>query len=250
MYGHGHAGERLVQKIYDNSSGQRTDGTPDGGWIGKPRLPGKYLPIEILWDPIMKVRSWGMGHRSISRWSDREDHRDSMTRGSGMFGYYHFVQSVGCWRYQSKGCVRHVLGWRHKNCPHCGQPCSAGWQCHERYRWATKRNPVPLMSQRPTIWLAACHTPMTVWSKVTRNYRSHFGVMQTAAGLWRFNVIHLDGHVHDATWNEPDIVHRWLNGDGFPYGWRGPADTAADGIYGIKETPDFEGAFDRNRHER
>jgi hypothetical protein len=167
-----------------------------------------------------------------------------------MFGYYHFVQSVGCWRYQSEGCVRHVLGWRNKNCPHCGVECSTGWRCHERYRWATKRNPVPVMSQRPSIWLAACHTPMTKWSGVTRNYRSHFGVMQTVSGLWRFNVVHLDGHVHDAAWNEREIVYRWLNDDGFPYGWRGPASTAVDGIYGVKETPDFDGAFDRNRHER
>jgi hypothetical protein len=184
MYGHGHAGERLVEKVYDRER--------------RPGLRGQYLSIEILWDPIMKVRNWGLGHNSIAWWSGTPEERDTMTRGRGMFGYHHFVQSGGCWRYQSQGCVRHVLGWRNKNCPHCGVGCSAGWNCHERYRWATKKSPVPMASHVSSVWLAACHTPMTKWSGVTRNYRSHFGVTQTTYRLWRFNVVHLDGHVHDA----------------------------------------------------
>jgi hypothetical protein len=239
MYGHGHSGERLWEKVYDRNL--------------DPDLPGLYLSIEVFWDPIMKVRSWALGYSGISWRSDTEAERDTMSRNRGMFGYYHFVQSVGCWRYQSRGCVRHYLGWRNKNCPHCGEGCSSGWKCHQPYRWATRNSPIPLTSHEPSVWLAACHTPMTDWNDVVRNNRSHFGVIQTTMNLWRYNVVHLDGHVHDDVWKEPEIVHLWTTTDsfGFPYGWHGPAPIPeGDRIYGPSNEPAFEGAQDKNKKQK
>jgi len=237
MYGHGHTGEKFMEKVYDRDR--------------RPDLPGQYLSVEILWDPILKVRNWGLGYGSFTWWTGEEGDRDSMARSSGVFGYHLFIHSVGCWKYQSEGCVRHVLGWRNKTCPHCGQDCENGYRCNEPIRWATKKSPVPLTSHLPSIWLAACHTPLVEWNDLTRNYRSHFGAGQTLQGEWRFNVLHLDGHVHESPWREPSIEDEWIGAErDFPYGWRSPAPTSIDQIYGISQDPFIPGAFDRNKDQK
>jgi prepilin-type N-terminal cleavage/methylation domain-containing protein len=95
----------VIELMYDDHSGQRWDETNHGSWIGRPRLPGKYLPIEILWDPIQKVRTWEYGPSFIKETSDSEQSRDKASRygeasdgsGHGSFlGYATFVSTIGC----------------------------------------------------------------------------------------------------------------------------------------------------------
>ncbi len=46
--------------------------TNRGGMIGLPRQPGMYLPVEVMWDPICKVRGWGPwgtgGYPAVGKW--------------------------------------------------------------------------------------------------------------------------------------------------------------------------------------
>jgi hypothetical protein len=72
-------------------------------------------------------------------------------------------------------------------------------------------------------------------------------------GEWRFNTVHLDGHVHDATWLRPEKAVGWMSGyntsggaliDIDPYGWQW-IDPSNKGTYGLRPIDGFSGAFDR-----
>jgi prepilin-type processing-associated H-X9-DG protein len=85
-------------------------------------------------------------------------------------------------------------------------------------------------------------------SGLDRNFRSHFGFQQTVPGGFRFNVVHLDGHVDSSLWKEPWVSTEWMRSDpsydNRPYGWAykgAPNDTS-----GLMDEPEWKGAFDTN----
>jgi hypothetical protein len=63
-------------------------------------------------------------------------------------------------------------------------------------------------------------------------------------GIFKFNALHIDGHVDDTVWKMPDKAGDWLFGGwwSYPYGWQWKTDKN----YGIEKIPDFDGRFDEN----
>jgi prepilin-type N-terminal cleavage/methylation domain-containing protein len=232
-------------------------------WIGYPRLPGTYLPIEILWDPIVKVRDWGPfgtsdnspTSQSISgktyvypHYGGLERSRDYLARCRNVLGYEFFVSTVGCMPNHIPG---HILAA-------AGGVGGLPEQNHlygieEGFRPATKSRPVGA-GAKPSAWVAACHTPLT-YRDFPREYRSHFGVRQTVVGMFRFNVGHLDGHVHDSLWQEVYVSKTWLyrnesmvkDHKDLPYGWIWIDDSGRQArcVSGLKIRDGFKGAFDQ-----
>ncbi len=261
-------GTSLLTKIYmpDDPSTRWNGTTGDNRFIGHPREPGLYLPIEILWDPIVKTRNWGpWGYQSTSLtwptpvasggpgggpYAGTEGVRDEYSRWKGMFGYEFFIGTVGCEQADlSPPNLEHVLG---------SPTMSSVRFSEEPFRPATNSRNV-MTSQRGSVWIGACLIPLSSWGGVARDFRSHFGVRGTLPGEFRFNVVHLDGHVHDSIWH-PSVGNSssWLdesqpnhdNMYGVPYGhlWKcepgsAPGSTSTDGI---EDEPEFDGAFDAN----
>ncbi len=244
----------VIKLMYDDHSGQRWDETNHGSWIGRPRLPGKYLPIEILWDPIQKVRTWEYGPSFIKETSNSEQSRDKASRygeasdgsGHGSFlGYATFVSTIGCTNPPYIAIGKHRL---------IGFGGSGGsWTVEEPFRWNT-RNTQPHTSHKPSVWIAACQTPLMITggSWAARRNTSHFGVSQVMPGSFRFNAVHLDGHVHDGIWSDlfysvPTFwgiyVSSFGHGGPRPYGWRWKPSKDD----GVELTPGFSGAFDENK---
>jgi prepilin-type N-terminal cleavage/methylation domain-containing protein len=250
MYGHSPGPNDILEALYDDTNGsQQWNGSFGHNYWGEPRLPGKYLSIEIFWDPIVKVRAWGYGHNSLDRWADSEENRDHITRhASGSFGYQQFIEQVGCNRYKESKCIIHVLGNRGDPCPHCGTNGSAYWTCQTGFRKRTNSENAN-MSTKPSVWTWVCATPCD-WNW-DRHHRSHFGVRRTIKGLWRFNALHMDGSVQDDIWNEVstsiDWMISWPGGKTGPYGWPYKRDAHGSGSYdddGIVDVPYIEGALD------
>jgi hypothetical protein len=84
-----------------------------------------------------------------------------------------------------------------------------------------------------------------------RENRSHFGAANPTPGSFRFNVVHLDGHVHDSVWQEvlagSGGYAVYMEGSSTryrPYGWKWK--NPSSDKYGVELTPDFEGALDMN----
>ncbi len=234
-------GAWLVWKIYDNwiagQYAQDWDGNPWGHrWIGRPRLPGRYLPVEILWDPIAKVRGWAMGYNEVSYYTDSEKNRDALSRGSGVLGYEFFTHRTGCYANQRNGNTTHILG---------GGGCGY-YECEAPFRHRTNSRD-PGTFHTPSVWMAACMTPTnTFMNGTSREAPSHFGVRQTIPESFRFNALHLDGHVHDGMWKETDITTNWQFGTngGRPYGWPWKSGSGSDA--GVVDTPEIDGAYDSN----
>ena len=79
---------------------------------------------------------------------------------------------------------------------------------------------------------------------------SHFGMKSALTGMFRFNVVHLDGHVDGSLWKEPLGASTWQMPQDYekrPYGWA--LTSSAGKKTGPAETPKFEGAFDQNATE-
>jgi prepilin-type N-terminal cleavage/methylation domain-containing protein len=234
-------GKNLLEKIYDRQ--RRQD------------LPGTYLPVEILWDPIVKVRDWNYGYHANSPLGSAgtEEERDMMCRDWGKFGYEFFVFSAGCASYQAdpgKSC--HVLSGR-------GGTSTNARDTEEPWRWATKGRTITT-SAKPSAWLGACCIPSTWALNAPRNYRSHFGARTSRPGRFVFNVVHLDGHVHNGTWKEvrsPNSTHWLIFRSGYynpmystAYGWLWdcePTKPSSSAHMGSRNEPDFAGAFDENK---
>jgi hypothetical protein len=270
-------GRHIIDKLYMDG-GNPPDNRPDlfrgrdwyeeidrNGMVGCPRRPGKYLPIEVMWDPITKVREWGVwGHPNfavVGRWrkdgawtpqvklyAGSEMHRDTMSRGAGngcgIIGYTLFVTTVGCDIYQEdKTKKAHILkGFGGDSVPMYAEG--------PNHRPDTKNRSLATWGH-PSAWVGACHMPR--WERNNagwRKFQSHFRTKRSIPGEWRFNVLHLGGHVDDSIWKEAYVTSMWLvysSQVGWdqrmrPYGWwtKSPAND------GYQDTPMFEGAFDQN----
>lgn len=111
----------------------------------------------------------------------------------------------------------------------------------------------------PSSWVAACLPPITGRASCpnegTIAYRrnlSHFSTPLTIPGDFRFNALHLDGHVDDSIWRETQIgAIDWLvNGPklsiefyNHAYGWEWPSATRSAGW---EKDPEFDGRFDED----
>ena len=256
MWGPEIQGESLLRKVYMDLSGKGADwdGAYRSGFVALPREAGMYLPVEALWDPIVKVRDWypwGSGSPMSGRpqlsgpvveyRAGDEMLRDVLTRTEFIFGYEFFVHSIGCSGYQRNPANNeHVLR---------GYGGPRGYnECEIPFRPAVKDRPM-MSSHHPSAWVMGCYMPNMTYNGMARSYRSHFGVRRTEEGLFRFNVLHLDGHIHDGLWKDPRLEYGWLLDSaggwsaGIPYGWLWKPDPND----GLKAEPEFDGAFDRNR---
>ncbi len=86
-----------------------------------------------------------------------------------------------------------------------------------------------------------------------RRLVSHFGVALTRPGEWRFNIVHLDGHVDDSIWQENrpqwSFAFNIHSQNLRPYGWPWKTEVGQGSSQfgdGIVEEPYFKGAFDDN----
>jgi prepilin-type N-terminal cleavage/methylation domain-containing protein len=228
----------FIRQIYDDSSpGQTWEGKPHSHRVGKPRLPGRYLPIEIFWDPIVIVRDWNMRVYDVGYRAGTERGRDDNSRGKGNLGYSLFIYSMGCMA---------------KNTDHIapaqgGTGWGDGRGAEEPFRWAAKGSPAMHTSRQPSSWLAACIPPAVFWaySHTYKSHVSHFGARSASLGTFNFNVVHMDGHVDDSLWKS-----WWQSGGGNSMwqdgGWGLPYGYQKTTPYGCEQTPEFKGAFDDN----
>ncbi len=234
------------------------------GWVGKPRDPGVYVPLNILWDPIVVVRDWGIwglgGWPMAEIWypggvstgwqtlyAGEERHRDALSRRKGVRGYNFFTETVNCSAYlRDRNATGHLL-------IAFGGPIGPNQAEGPNFRPRTNNRSISV-SAHPAAWIATCLTPTTTSEAGTpRTMTSHFGARRTFPGPFRFNIIHIDGHVDDSPWREilpsdrwaiADSVAGWIDNDR-PYGWWLNSNTN----YGLQDTPMFEGAFDMNANE-
>jgi prepilin-type N-terminal cleavage/methylation domain-containing protein len=242
-------------------------GDPHGfvnSYLARPRMKGRYLPIDILWDPVTKVKDWGpwtayegpstynssnRGEVVYSHYSGTERQRDYLTRKMGVYGYSFFIFTVGCITWSgSVANTDHVFQI-------AGGTSTSAWSAEGGLRPNIKNRPVHT-SGKPSAWLASCNTPIIIGPyNFERHFYSHFGYRQTLPG-WRFNAVHLDGHVHDAKWEYPSAWGDWMGNayhiTGFeanmPYGWQyispGGGDNVNGSKTGIKPIDGLEGGFD------
>jgi prepilin-type N-terminal cleavage/methylation domain-containing protein len=250
----GYGGKHFMVQMY---SGPLTHGTKwEGGTrtalCGKPRLPGKYLPIEILWCPIVKLRDWNYWVYDVGANAGTEKGRDYVARIHGDVGYALFTFTAGCEQYDKNRASYHVYP---NYAAELGVPADgSSWVSSEPCRWYTNSNPVTT-SNNPSVWLAADHVvERNGWAySARRTWTGHFGQTSATEGNFRFNILHLDGHIDDSVWKEPvagALRFGWVvpgNKDwGRPYGWAyvGGGYTAIGGA--IQKESFIQGAFDEN----
>jgi hypothetical protein len=262
----------IVQDLYGGEIAlgqnwqENLNGSNRGPWMGFARQPGKYLPIDAFWDPIVVVRRWQpWGSGSAIKWNSgyceydppeldgqnvhpgTERGRDHLTRRTPpVAGYELFLYTVGC----IEGIHDLNLATGDGSVRSSEQP----------FRYATRSK--PLMTQhKPSAWVASCCRPKrkfkhTYDPNLLRNFASHFGCREVSPMGWRFNVVHLDGHVDDGMWTEYHTEdNAWMFArpgpywmDNTPYGWRFKDYSGVDGAKkGMEIIPGFPRAFDENR---
>jgi prepilin-type N-terminal cleavage/methylation domain-containing protein len=244
-------GRHIVAQIYDEPlqyGVEWTLTTPNIRWTGRPRQPGRYLPVEIFWCPVVKLRNWDLRSMDQGALCGTEQGRDLNTRMTGSFGYGVFLHSVGCRQYQTTRWKNHVSPEYRAM---YGLPGGNEdiWRSEEPFRWNTNSRAMTT-AHKPSVWLAADWVTGK-WS--TKELVGHFGVCGTIEGEFRFNVVHLDGHVDDMFWKEPvgaSLYRGWRVPEvdwGRPYGWL-YYNGSTTGIGGsIKKEPYVDGAFDENK---
>jgi prepilin-type N-terminal cleavage/methylation domain-containing protein/prepilin-type processing-associated H-X9-DG protein len=245
----------FVKKMYDDAPGEDWNNNPSTTyWIGRPRLPGRYLPIEALWDPIVMTKSWVYQRNDPELLAaDTVKNRDRLCRYRGLgnvrmrcLGYATFTSDIGCDNYHDRLSPGeadppwHVLKFAYDPPP---AKTSSSWHTEEPYRPGTRSRDMTSHSA-PSVWQAACLPPIvgTPNGWAWRRNVGHFGATRPAPGEFRFNVLHLDGHVHDSVWQEMLVGSGWAGG-GLPYGWQWKS---AGRDYGIELIPRFESAFDQS----
>lgn len=241
-------GRAFVKQVYDPLVTQiNWDGVSDGAanvnnrHIGYPREPGNYLPVEILWCPMAKVRNW---QYSTNKWTGTEKERDYWVRSQSDFGYTVFLLSTGCDKWLENNTQTDVLVTKLTPGGGRASPGSAG-AIESPHRWTTN-NTYPTTSHPGSVWLASDAPPYT-YSGEPRCI-AHFGARQTLTGEFRFNVVHLDGHVDDTIWKDTRIdSSKWhtTNSVGGVYGW----EFVGAGTARVHQTM-WEGAFDRNKEQK
>ncbi len=244
----------LVGQLYGNEPrlyGDNWEGTSTyKNFISRPRLPGKYLPIEIFWCPVISRKGWlfrvldaGAGDTIDPTPVDTAKKRDFVTRYSGGFGYALFLVSVGC----DSGNPNHIVQT-------AATPTgSAGNAYQEAPHRPMTRQGQPRTSHPPSVWIAADIMVNPTTNPNNYGYFSpgHFGT-PASGPEFRFNAVHTDGHVHDAVQTDIEFVEMksWRvsnpsNDYGRVYGWEfkniGPSGTYETFV---------EGAFDKNKTQK
>ena len=251
---------------------ENISGSTKYGYVGYPRRAGKYLPLDILWDPIIIVREWkpwgtdtastfgaydsldgtykGNEYEKVAH-PGTEHGRDFLSRtkgGHGVFGYEFFTYSVGC----AKN-VHDIAGASGTGDINDGE---------QPFRHATNHKDMTAF-HKPSTWIASCIRPVEKykWCSgcdgiASRDFLGHFGCREVVPQLYRFNVLHLDGVVDDEYWmeylNQSDDWHfERTSGDAWmksPYGWRFKDPSSISGAAkGIELIPGFPRAFDEGR---
>jgi prepilin-type N-terminal cleavage/methylation domain-containing protein len=247
----------IVKKLYDDAAGTEWDGDGNSAYVGRPRQPGKYLPIDALWDPIVVARSWQYGAYDPLWGVDSEQERDERSRRKTAgghasrylsHGYAFFTGDVGCEAYQNRDYSKdwHVMRYGYDPPP---DKYDDYYDSEEPFRWNTRNRDVTT-SCKPSVWLAACHVPIVGQPGGSWAYRrnaGHFGGTAGTLGSFWFNILHLDGHIDDSSWREPySSPGGWSVTDGTrrSYGWRwkGPNNN-----YGLELNPGIELQFDENK---
>ena len=250
-----------IRKLYSTAPGKAWDGSSSNRYLGEPGLAGKYLPIEAFWDPIVKVRNWQYGrYHKTGCWlqpTATEENRDRATRyfaaiGSEprcSLGYAFFTSDVGCEWHQLRDMSKdwHILPNAYDPPPAKTSSIATGTE--EPYRWNTNNRDVTT-SCKPSVWLAACHPPIVGEPASDWYYRrniGHFGGTDAAPGCFWFNVLHIDGHIHDSTWQESFRTGGGWSVDDWkprPYGWKWKDPHP---YYGVELDPGIEAPFDENK---
>jgi hypothetical protein len=262
-------GFTILEDVYGGPLGcgqnwlEDISGSTTGPWVSYPRRPGKYLPIDILFDPIVIVRQWkpwGAGNNSgggaFTYYTYDSNPRgqlngvvvdpgtafgrDKMARNGAIFGYEFFTFSVGCI----------------KNKHFKPSPWPTAWggkaKFEQPYRYATSHKDV-IAHHKPSVWIAACCRPFRTYRALKRDFVGHFGHRRTVPATYKFNVLHLDGHVDDQLWLEylPEcddwFFERYSDGNlDSVYGWRFKDTSGTNWQNGLEMIPGFPLAFDEN----
>jgi hypothetical protein len=207
-----------------------------------------------MWDPIVGLRNWGpYGFNATTQRCGTEKDRDLLSRNMGLFGYFFLFHSVGCARYrQNRSNDWHV-------------PFNYGGNPSSQYRievgrTATKSRDMTTFG-KPSAWVGTCRIPSKhkIDKNIRENYPSHFGIMHNPAllGQWRFNSLHLDGHVGDRVYVDMyQGVGVWsaFAGGGQhgaivgrrPYGYKFIQGGNGGGKYGVEPNPNVPRCFDEN----
>ncbi len=107
---------------------------------------------------------------------------------------------------------------------------------------------------RPSAWVASCPRPLRTHQGLARDFPGHFSYRSTIPGSYRFNVLHLDGHVDDELWGEylPECDNWFFerysdqNLDSV-YGWQFRSVFGTDWKQGLEPIPGFPRPFDENK---
>jgi len=203
---------------------------------------------------------WGWSGTTFSNWSAESGKsgeltlhagdrmfRDILSRNrDGKLGYAIFLGTVGCPRYRQEGSKVHWISGG----GYGGD--SNGTSAEYPLRPMARNAPVQAAA-KPSCWIAACLTPVREYGGFEYDFRSHFGLRQAVPGGFRFNVVHLDGHVDDSVWKEPDVSTEWTTADPDyagrgrrPYGWGYKPGGGTYQTEGIEDEPQWKGAFDTN----
>jgi prepilin-type N-terminal cleavage/methylation domain-containing protein len=229
--------------------GKTWTGGISGSFMGRPRMPGKYLPVEIMFDPISVVHNWYYNFADVytptksPTYAGDEIGRDRSARGRHKsISYAVFVGEIGC----AQQLPEHIAG------NYGGTGSNIGNE--EPFRWATKSKSMRI-TNKPSCWLSACWPPgdtrfcTSRWGSTRRKWVSHFGARWAKMGVFRFNVVHLDGHVDDTVWQSVGSA----NNNWYPYlvpsgEWPFPYGYSHYGWphHGCYREPDFDAAFDEN----
>jgi hypothetical protein len=168
-------------------------------------------------------------------------------RGYHGINYAYFIGAVGC-AIQKADHINKVYGGD-------GQQYS-----EEPYRWDTNNRSMTT-SNKGSCWFAACWPAGNErfgcsfhWyggNSWRRDWFSHFGARTASLGVFRFNVVHLDGHVDDSIWKDD----RTVENNGYPYmvpnferGWPYGYGNSGWPNHACHREPieGFEDCFDRN----
>jgi hypothetical protein len=242
-------GKVFIQKIYDDKyPGYPWTGTSTSNdWVGRPRLPGKYLPINVLWDPIVVLRNWHpMGYSGVGPDSDKNRDRICRMKGTTLFGYSFLFHSTGCAWYRKNPANNDHVPFNYGGDPKSNYNMEVG-------REATRSDDMRT-SNLPSTWVATCRAPVEGSISYTGPiyryfYPSHFGAMPKPDlfAQWRFNVVHLDGHVGATIYM--DTIQIWRSwgsigsGGRRPYGYKYISGSAKNGVY---LNPNVSHRFDEN----